>query len=185
MSDRYAYSTTDPAALAAWRDTMTAEHAHHQTMRAAIDAMPGAKGTIVRQGIFHARDRIIALIPDGSGQVPDGWRLVRGNLEPRRGMPGDNARAWLEAHQPSDVRAVLTGHGLPRFSTRPAGGGRVLNYEPVIFEQDGTLWACYRGKPGDLLNSSATCTWTPRRLSEFHAALEAVEAAEQQAKEAV
>jgi hypothetical protein len=177
MTDEYAYSTGDPAALAAYRETREAVQRFAEALKVDCEALGGNDGAYVRFGVWGGRNKIFGLIPDGSGTIPDGWRLVRDQLEPRRGKPGEAAREWLDAHQPPDVRHAMTGHGLPRHSSVPSGTGGYLMKSPVLFEHDDTLWACYEGKPGDRITSTeAGCTWTPRKLSEFHAAREAVAA---------
>lgn len=183
MSDQFAYSTDNPTVLAAFHETATAMKDYLPRLRAAIDAMPGAKNPLVRSGIWGARDELVAMEADGSGEMPDGWRVVRGRLEPRRGKPGDGARAWLRAHQPPDVRNTLAEHGLPRHSSVPSGGGGFRLMSPTLFEHDGALWALYEGEPGrGVLDDGKTCTWAPRRLSEFHAAQEAFEAAKEKSE---
>lgn len=176
----YAFSTDNPAALAAWHDSRAARRVFTERITADTVALGGNKGALVRSGIWGSRDELVGLAPDGSGVIPDGWRIVRDRLEPRRGKAGAGAREWLAAHQPPDVRHALVEHGLPRHSTlsdRDSGSFRLSS--PALFEHDGALWACYEGKPGDHVRSDGTeCTWTPRKLSEFHAAREAVEAAQ-------
>lgn len=79
--------------------------------------------------------------------------------------------------QPPDVRHTLVAYGLPRHATIPTTSGAFALVPPALFEHDGTLWACYDGEPGDGLFSDTDvpgCTWTPRPLSEYWAAREAV-----------
>lgn len=178
MPEQHAYSTDSPEIVAAFRDTADAMRSYLPTLREAIAAIPGAKNPLVRGGFWGSSDELVALEADGSGDVPDGWRIVRGRLEPRRGKPGDDARKWLAAHQPPDVRHTLVDFGLPRHASIPAEGGRFRLVAPDLFEHDGTLWACYDGEPGHgVLDDGKSCTWTPRPLSEFYAAQETHEAA--------
>jgi hypothetical protein len=94
---------------------------------------------------------------------------------PRRGKAGDAARAWLREYQLDvDPRVVLAERGLPHNGRRPKDDGLGSFYitKPKVFVHDSILWALYSGEvDGD-------CTWTPRRLSEFHAAWEAYEDSE-------
>lgn len=183
MPDEYAYSTDDPEILTAYREALAARNEFGARLKADCEAL-GVAGAYVRRGVWGSPDEINALGPDEFGQIPDGWRMVRGQLEPRRGRPGEAARQWLADHQPPDVRHVMTKHGLPRHSSIPSGTGGYRMSAPALFEHEGTLWASYEGKPGNLLDGDEKCTWTPRKLSEFHAAREAAEAADQ-AKAAV
>lgn len=179
MAEQYAYSTDKPEVVAAYRETKAEMREFGQRMRADCEALGGNSGGLLDRGIWGSPDRIVGLMPDGSGTIPDGWRMVRGRLEPRRGKPGEGARRWLAAHQPPDVRHTLTAHGLPRHSTVPGGPGMSYRlFSPALFELDGTLWVCYDGEPGDGLMSGEALdesVWTPRRLSEFYAAREEVE----------
>jgi hypothetical protein len=176
-----AYSTDRPEVVAAYRQTVQQRREFGQRVMADCAALGGNQGPLMRRGIWGHPDEIIGLGPDGSGVNPDGWRLVRGRLEPRPRKPGEPARRWLAEHQPPDVRHVLTRHGLPRHSTTPVRE-RGMTYrvtQPALFELDGVLWVCYQDKPGDDLMAGETLDesiWTQRRLSEFHAAREAAEA---------
>lgn len=179
MPEQYAYSTDKPEVLAAYHLVRREMREFGQRMRADCEALGGNSGGLLNRGVWGSPDRIVGLMPDGSGTVPDGWRMVRERLEPRRGKPGEAARRWLADHQPPDVRHTLTGHGLPRHSSVPTKAMTYQLIPPVLFELDGTLWVCYEGKPGDELMSGETLDesiWTPRRLSEFHAAREEAEA---------
>jgi hypothetical protein len=173
----YAYSTDEPEILAAFREAAAAMADYLPRLREEIATIGGAKNPLVFSGMWGSPDELVALEPDGSGVIPDGWRMVRSRLEPRRGGPGEGARKWLADHQPPDIRHTLAAHGLPRhaYLSSPSGGFRLI--PPVLFEHDGSLWACYDGEPGrGYLDDGKPCTWTPRRLSEFHAAKEAREA---------
>ena len=174
VNTQTAYSTDNAAAVAAYRqakqDTTFAER-----MRADVEALGAGPRVFVRGGGFGTPQRVTALEQKGD-HIPEGWRIVAGNLEPRRGKPGEQARQWLADHQPVDVRHVLTGHGLPYEVWVPnpkAGNYRVC--KPEIFEHEGVLWALYEAQPGTggIVVDDAKCTWTPRKLSEFHAAFEA------------
>jgi hypothetical protein len=182
MTDEYAYSTDNPEAVAAFRQTGTDMSTFLTRLRADIAALPGVANPLVYRGVWGLRDELVALEPDGSGVVPDGWRLVRGRFEPRRGKPGDAARKWLADHQPPDVRHTLTQHGLPRHVSIATGAGGFRMVSPMLFEHDGVLWACFSAEPSKgFFGDEDPCTWTPRKLSEFHAAREAVEAAKSEA----
>jgi hypothetical protein len=175
--EQFAYSTDDPEAVAAFRQAVADRVAFGERVRADCAALGGNKGPLVQSGVW-GKDRIVGLGPDDSGVIPDGWRIVRGRLEPKRGKPGEAARQWLADHQPPDVRHAMTAHGLPRHSTVPSQPGSFTRrmIQPALFEHEGTLWACYEGKPGDDFDGSDAegCTWTPRKLSEFYAARESV-----------
>jgi hypothetical protein len=179
MTEQYAYSTNDPAIVAVYRQTRAAMTEFLPRLRVDCAALGGNKGPLVRTGMWGRPDRLVALEPDGSGVIPESWRIVRGRLEPRRGKPGDTARAWLADHQPPDLRHALTEHGLPRHSTTPAAGQGFTHrlIPPALFELDDELWACYEGPPGGVfVADDGECTWTPRKLSEYYTARETAEA---------
>lgn len=182
----YAYSTDNPETVAAFREVRSDLKTYLPRLRADLAALGGVGNPLVRNGIWGSRDELVGLEPDGSGTIPDGWRLVRGRLEPRRGKPGASAREWLAAHQPPDMRHTMAAHGLPRNSAVPTNSGSYRMVTPALFEHKDTLWACYEGKPGDLMDSKEQdCTWTPRKLSEFWAAKEAFDAAQAETAKAV
>jgi hypothetical protein len=167
----HAFSTSDPAIVAAFRETVAGGTAAMDRAVADAKTVGKNKGLMVTRSVF-AGIQIVGLAPDDPTDPPDGWRAVRGQLEPRRGKPGDGARQWLAAHQPPDLRGVLEKHGLPRHTRMDLEGSDRAMRTPRIFEHDGNVWALYRGAPeGD-------CTWTPRKISEFHAAQEAFEEAD-------
>lgn len=181
MTERYVFSTSDPGILAAFYETRDAIKDFSARLKADCEALGGNDGAYVRRGIWGHPDEITALKPDGSGTIPEGWRIVREQLEPRRGKPGEAARQWLADHQPPDMRHVMSQQGLPRHSIMPAGDG-FKHYPPTLFEHEGTLWAGYRSKPGDNFLDTGPCTWTPRKLSEYFAAKAAVLALEESAE---
>lgn len=175
MSTEHAYSTADSTAVAAYRQAKADHVTFAERMRADVEALGAGPRVFLRGGGFGSPQRVTALEQKGD-HIPDGWRMVRGNLEPRRGKPGESARQWLADHQPTDARHVLIKHGLPYEVWVPnpkAGNYRVC--QPEIFEHDSTLWALYENEPGagEIAFDDAKCTWTPRKLSEFYAAKEA------------
>ena len=173
----YAYSTDSPEALAVWSATIAALDGFLPRLREDIAAL-GARNPLVRTGILGSPDELVALEPNDDGTVPDGWRIVRSRLEPRRGKAGEPARQWLADHQPPDVRYALAKHGLPSHAAIPTDDGRFRLVPPMVFKWDGALWALFEGKPGrGFLDLGEECTWTPRKLSEFYAAREAFDAA--------
>lgn len=169
----HVYSTSDPATLAAFN--AAADAFSDCGRRASEDAEKLGKN----KGALIVRDRIsgprvVGLDADDPTDPPEGWRYSKGDdhLVPRRGKPGEPARQWLDAHQPPDVRKVLEEHGLPRFC-KSDKDLRFFLATPGLIEHDGTVWAMYPAEP------DGVCTWEPRKVSEFHAAREAMEAAEQ------
>jgi hypothetical protein len=177
MTTEHAYSTSSPAALAAYRDVVAARDEFGPRVVADVEALGAGPGIYTHGGAIGPEE--ITSLEQKGDHVPDGWRVVRGRLVPRRGRPGEVARQWLADHQVPDVRHVMTGYGLPRATWVPSGDG--LRYRivgPRLFEHEGTLWACYEGEPGTSQSGfdRERCTWTPRKLSEFYTALEAVQA---------
>jgi hypothetical protein len=177
-SEQRAYSTDDPEAVAAYREAKEAHPAFAERLRSDVEALGAGPRVYLRTG-FSVKE-ITALEQKGD-HIPEGWRVVRGNLVPRRGKPGEGARRWLMDHQPPDAREMLVPHGLPRDVWVPnhdQGNYRVC--APEIFEHKGVLWALYEAEPGaqEIGFDSSPCTWTPRKLSEFHAAFEAFQEAE-------
>jgi hypothetical protein len=168
-----AYSTDNPETVAAVR---TRGEAWQRDARRAGDdaeALGKNKGPLIVKSPFGTT-RLVGLAPDDPADPPPGWRYLKSTkqLEPVRAKAGDVARAWLDDHQPtSDLRTVLEQHGLPRTSRYDRGGQYHIG-TPMVVEHGDTVWAKYSGKP------DGECTWTPRKLSEFHAALEASQAAE-------
>lgn len=182
LTDMHAYSTDAPEVVQAYRQAVEKRNEFGKWMRTELDALGAGPRVFVRSSGMSGDKQQVTAIEQSGDHIPDGWRIVRGNLEPRRGKPGEAARRWLAGHQPVDVRHVMEQHGLPRScwvpATRESFSFRVVT--PELFEHDGALWACYDTEPGtsDSGFDDKPCTWTPRRLSEFHAAKEAFEEAQ-------
>ncbi|AXH89440.1 hypothetical protein [Micromonospora aurantiaca] len=184
MTNEHAYSTNDPTIVNAYRQALADRAEMGKKIAADVKALGAGPRVFVRDSGFSGISRSITAIEQQGDHIPDGWRVVRGNLEPRRGKPGEAARQWLAEHQPVDVRAVMEKHGLPRSCWLPRAqefGWSISR--PALFEHDGEVWACYAVEPGtsDSGFDTEKCTWTPRKLSEFHAAREAAEEAEKSA----
>lgn len=183
MSDRrqHAYSTDNPDVVAAYRIAVEQRNTFGKRIAAAVEALGAGPRVHVRGGAMSGDSQRVVGLEQKGDHIPDGWRFLKssGTLEPRRGKPGDPARQWLADHQPVDVRTVMEAEGLPRSVWIPTEGFSYRIVLPELFEHDGTLWAMYEAEPGtsDTGFDSEPCTWTPRKLSEFHAAREAFEAA--------
>lgn len=171
----HVYSTSNPTIVAAYRDTADAYNTMGRKAREDAEKLGKNKGALIVKSRTSGPS-VVGLGADDPTNPPEGWRYSKTeeHLVPRRGKPGESARQWLEAHQPPDLREVLEGHGLPRFCAH----GEDLRWflaTPGLMFHDGTVWAMYPTEPdGD-------CTWERRRLSEWHAAREAMESAEQTA----
>jgi hypothetical protein len=176
MTDGFAYSTDAPDVVAVYRQALADRDAFMTRTAADLDALGAGPCVNIRSSSMPGgRERVTAIQMQGD-TIPDGWRLVSTELVPRRGKPGEAARAWLVDHQPVDVLHALEGHGLPRTCWTPGshGGAWLLGFAKVL-EHDGTLWAFYRREPGSsgAVFDTERCTWTPRKLSEYYAAVEA------------
>lgn len=168
MADvRTAYKTSDPAIVAAWK--ATAEPIKETGNRAVseAEAIGKNKGLMIQRSLDE--QRFVGLAPIDPQDPPEGWRLVRGQFEPRRGRAGDDARAWLESVQMPSMRAVMNDHGLPKLVF---GNGRMAT--PGMFLHDDTIWASYSVAPAD---DEVGPAWEKCRLSEYYAAQEATDAA--------
>jgi hypothetical protein len=169
----HAYSTNNPDVVAAFTAAAEARTAFARRVVADAKALGSNKGPLHNTHVFGG-DETVGLAVDDADNPPDGWTPSkgRGYLVPRRGAPGADARRWLADHQPpagSDVRAVMADHGLPRTTGLDFDHTNTIS-TPLLFCHDGEVWALYKRQPDD------ECTWTPRRLSEFHAAREAFDA---------
>lgn len=175
----HAYSTDNPEVVTAYRITVAEFNDCGRRARESAARLGKNSGPLIVTSRVSA-PRVVGLSTTSPNDPPDGWRYSKSeqHLVPRRGRPGEPARRWLDAHQPPDLRAVLERHGLPR-TCKPGPELRWFLATPGVFEHDGTVWALYPNEP------DGECTWTPRKLSEFHAAREAMEAAEQAAREVV
>lgn len=176
----FAYSTSAPATLAAYRQALVDRATMGKKVAASLEELgAGPQVYMISDGIPGTRDRFTAIQPQGD-HVPEGWRLMKrsGLLEPRRGKPGEAARAWFAEHQPVDVRHVMEQHGLPRSAWKPSPSGYSIS-TPQLFDGGDALWARYASEPGTGgAFDTKPCTWTPRKLSEFHTAWEAFQARE-------
>lgn len=176
MNAERAYSTSDPTIVAAYRQAKADAADVGKRIAGDLKKLGAGPRVFVRNSGFSGIAATLTAIEQQGDHIPDGWRVVRGNLEPRRGKPGAQARQWLADHQPVDVRSVMEKHGLPRscWTPRDREFGWAIS-RPALFEHDGTLWASYASEPGtsDSGFDTEKCTWTPRKLSEFHAASEA------------
>jgi hypothetical protein len=177
---RLAYSTDDPAILAAYRQAKAARHEFSQRLLRNAAAIGHNLGPLSHKKPGGGEE-IIGLMPDLSGITPAGWRLTNQGkrLAPRIDRTGDVARRWLSMHQPDDsmdALAVLKDHGLVAHS-RVTSGDAYAFYRPVLFEYNNRLWVCYQGAPENDDNKPADPNWPPVPLEECLAALAKAEAA--------
>ncbi|MER7331612.1 MULTISPECIES: hypothetical protein [unclassified Micromonospora] len=164
----HVYSTSDPTTVAAFKAAADAFRDGGRRAREDAEKLGKNKGALMISGPI-GKPRLVGLEPDDPTDPPQGWQYIksRERLEPRRGRAGDAARHWMDAHQPPDLRGVMGEHGLPAYYRRENIIGA-----PELFEHGGTLWALFKGEP------QGSCSWEPRKLSEFYAAREAMESAE-------
>ncbi|MDM4721122.1 hypothetical protein QTQ03_16515 [Micromonospora sp. WMMA1363] len=170
------YSTTDPTIVTAYRATAAAFAEVGRRAREDAAALGNNTGPLIVNSRVSAPE-VVGLATDTPDAPPAGWRYSKTDehLVPRRGKPGEAARQWLADHQPPDMRAVMELHGLPR-TAKPGDDFRWFLATPGLFEHDGTVWAMYLNEPdGD-------CRWERRKVSEWHAAREAMEAAQKPAE---
>jgi hypothetical protein len=163
LIEKQAYATDDPAILAAYRTAKAARHEFTKKLIPAVAAIGNNLGPLVAARKTCGGEEIVGLRPDKSGKIPAGWRLTdRGaRLAPAITRAGDQARRWLAEHQPpagTDPLAVLGQHGLPGLS-RVGNVYAYKDYEPVVFEWDDKLWACYKGQPITEDGEPAEVTW--------------------------
>ncbi len=172
----HAFVNRDPAVVALYLDACQKRRAQAQRIYAdAATLFGGCPDQIMATGDSISAPQIHGF-PQHGDLTPEGWRHVRGQLEPRRGKAGDDARAWLSDHQPVDVRGIMRDTGLPR---NCSNGARIST--PRIFHHDGAVWAHFLYDPAvPGVFSDGPCTWKPCKVSEWHAAREAFEAAEQE-----
>jgi hypothetical protein len=179
-----AYSTDNPEAVAAFRAACAERNEFGPRVKAAAEQLGKNNGALFFSGVFGPRT-CAGLAPADPADPPEGWvySKTKDLLVPRRGKAGDVARAWLDEHKsPVDPLNVLSDHGLPRNDDLGADSqGRMRVGVPEVFHHDGVLWAHYRGGPHGLFGSPKECSWTPRKLSEYFAAREAYQAAEEAA----
>lgn len=182
MTPEYAFRTDDPVVLDAYRQARQQRIAAGKAMIDEAEQLGKNKGPAVRGGIFGLGDELVGLFADDPADPPQGWHYLKGRdlLLPRRGRAGDEAREFLERHKKIgvDPRVVLSEHGLPTESAVPTSGGYSLR-KPVVFEHEGALYAKYTGEVRHELGNDTGSTWPAIPLSQYYAALEAVQAAGQ------
>lgn len=171
-SDQLVYSTDDPATVAGFRQSQVDFEVARLKAIADAAALGKNKGVLVRRSL--GRVEIVGLAADDPKNPPAGWRYVREQLEPRLGKPGKGARQWLTGAQPPSFRDVME-----QKYQLPMHFGFLGS--PGVFEQDGEVWAIYGGEP----NGEVGPVWRRRKLSEFYAAKERLEAATEKTNEAV
>ncbi len=173
---KYAYCTDDPAALDAYRQASARRHEFTMRLRPAAAAIGGNLGPVSAPGGFGGPEEILGLMPDGSGQIPAGWRLRARpqRLEPATGRAGNPARKWLSDFKPPpdvDPTYMLKTHGLA-YQSRIWKGATYTAHHPLVFEHDGLLWACYLGQPeGDDWHEPHNITWPAVDVDDFVAAM--------------
>lgn len=174
----HVYATSDATIVTAYRDTAAAFNEMGRKAREDAAALGKNQGALIRNH-RTSRPEVVGLAALDPADPPAGWRYSKAEecLVPRRGKAGESARQWLDAHQPPDLRAVLEQHGLPRVC-QPGPDFRFFLATPGLLEHDDMVWAMYPAAP------DGECTWERRKVSEFHAAREAMEAAEEAEKKA-
>lgn len=187
MTPEYAFRTDDPAVLDAFHQAQQARLDAGNTMCDEAREIGKNKGPAVRGGIFGSGDELVGLHPEDRNDPPEGWLYLKswGCLRPRKGKAGQDAEKFITRHRKIgvDPRVALSEHGLPTESAVPAGDGRYYLRKPVVFEHEGALYAKYSGEVRYELGRTEGCTWPAIPLSQFYAALEAVQAADRAAKQ--
>jgi hypothetical protein len=182
MTPEYAFRADDPAVLDAYQRARQARVDAGNAMLGEAEKIGKNNGPAVRGGIFGTGDELVGLFADDENDPPLGWVYRKGRemLQPRRGNAGLEAEEFLRRHRTigGDPRVALAGHGLPTESAVPSRDGSYSLRKPVVFEHDGALYAKYTGEVRHELGNGTGCTWPAIPLSEFYAALEAVQAAE-------
>ena len=134
--------------------------------------------------------RQVALRPEsitamGEAEMPEGWRYLKGRdtIEPRPGKRGEHARELLESIQLPKVqpRTVLHDSGMPEYVTKPAPGLATYMVLPTFFEHDGAIYSAVDVPTlsTDFAGNESRAywdQWEECKLSEYHAALEALQA---------
>lgn len=180
------YATSNPDAVAAYRAAVAARDVFLDKLRADAVELGGNSGPVI---VFESGGpmRVAGFSFVVGADVPAGWRLVRGRIEPARTGPGAAAaRRWLDEHQvpgDCDPRYVLKAYGLA-YQTRVGPLSKFQIHVPVLVEHDDRLWVRYVGDPlGDnVLDDPITVTWEPVMPSKFLAAQEAHDAAKATAR---
>lgn len=118
--------------------------------------------------------------------IPEGWRYLktRDTLEPLAGAKGQEARDALAAVQPPKVqpRDILHESGMPEYFTKPGPNFNTYMVVPTYACHDGAVYSLVTvedltgdfgiGKPQTFGGEWETCP-----VSEYYAAMEALEAA--------
>lgn len=121
------------------------------------------------------------------GVIPAGWRYLktRNTVEPLAGAKGQDARDALAAVQPPKVqpRDILHESGMPEYFTKPAPNFATYMVVPTYACHDGAIYSLVNVEDltGDFgVGNPQTFggEWEACPVSEYYAALEAIEAAE-------
>lgn len=171
-ADQAAFKSTHPDVTAAWNDITASYDAWQAAMFQFRDQVaPGAGCLVVK---FYGRRHVLA----GFDRKPvvGPWRMNRAGdwIPDRRTGPGKRIGAEFDTHT---VRLPA----LPGMPSAVLGAGKEFTHG--TFSYDGTVWVLWGCDPATVTGVDDTM-WAPARLSQYHAALEAAEAARETAETA-
>lgn len=163
MADQFVYSSDAPETLAAWREYTDAR----LTYRSELDALEAELGLKILT--FGQGGRFAGLKPDPEVETPAGWRAHKDHDMLVPDLRTKAGKAW-------EGRVVATRS--PERCPMPGVSSSLMRdgyhwFEPGIFHHDGTIWVAW-GTDADPDMDQAV--WVRRRLSEFYAAREGIEA---------
>lgn len=180
------WSTDDADLVAGYRAECEDERKFAERVIEAAKELGKNSGPLRSGGMFGGWKTVGLKVLDPN-DPPQGWiyRKRDDMLVPRRGKPGDQARAWLELWQPTaNGRVYLEQRGLAPYSVAFPRFGK-----PTIVLHDNAIWAHYSGDPArDPLAMRAEefiteppAPWVERTLSRW-LTVKAEIAAEQESK---
>lgn len=181
---------TTPALIAQIEAAQTELHHRAKASRALAESFPFETSARYWRDPWNGRHSSVFMRPSAAPaktEIPEGWRFLktRNTIEPLKGTKGAAAQAALGAVQPPAVqpRDVLHESGMPEYFTKPGPGYGHYMVVPTYACHDGAIYSLVNvedltgdfgvGKPQTFGGE-----WEECPLSEYYAAIEAMEAAE-------
>jgi hypothetical protein len=170
-----------------------AAHKHlndcHKAAQELAGSFPFETQARYRRDPFSGRHSLIIMAPvrtPAKDEIPAGWRYLktRNTLEPLKGAKGAEAQAALDGVQPPKLqpRDILKASGMPEYFTKPGPNFTSYMVIPTYACHDGGIFSLVdvedlNGDFGIGRASDFGGEWTKCPVSEYYAAIEALEAA--------